>query len=89
MLKEWREQDMNMKKQFYKGLPLSLMYDAKYGERKAKRYSINDTDQTIWIPNAYLEDDGTIKENIDILWIFKPTDIQEKVSKAGYRYTYK
>ena len=42
----------------------------KYGNRNAKRFVINHTNQNVWIPNKHLKEDGTIKitENIDYVF---------------------
>lgn len=51
---------MNYETQYYKGIPLNLI-KRKYGNRNAKRFVINHTNQNVWIPNKHLEEDGTIK----------------------------
>ena len=60
---------MNYETQYYKGIPLNLI-KRKYGNRMAKRFVINHTNQNVWIPNKHLEVDGTIKlmENIDYVF---------------------
>ena len=60
---------MNYETQYYKGTPLNLI-KRKYGNRMAKRFVINHTNQNVWIPNKHLEEDGTIKliENIDYVF---------------------
>jgi len=60
---------MNYETQYYKGIPLNLI-KRKYGNRNAKRFVINYTNQNVWIPNKHLEEDGTIKfmENIDYVF---------------------
>ncbi len=60
---------MNYETQYYKGIPLNLI-KRKYGNRMAKRFVINHTNQNVWIPNKHLEEDGTIKlmENIDYVF---------------------
>lgn len=58
---------MNLKTQYYKGLPLKLINRKDYANRKAKRFIINNTNQNIWIPNSYLMEDGTIKDNVDLM----------------------
>lgn len=60
---------MNLKTQYYKNIPLNLI-DRKYGNKRAKRYVINHTNQNVWIPNKHLESDGTIKEGEDLDYIF-------------------
>lgn len=61
---------MNYETQYYKGIPLNLI-KRKYGNRNAKRFVINHTNQNVWIPNKHLEEDGTIKlmENIDYVFM--------------------
>lgn len=61
---------MNYNTQYYKSIPLQLI-NRKYGNRKAKRYTINHTNQNVWIPNKHLTDDGTIRsgENIDYVFL--------------------
>lgn len=60
---------MNYETQYYKGIPLNLVR-RKYGNRNAKRFVINHTNQNVWIPNKHLKEDGTIKitENIDYVF---------------------
>ena len=60
---------MNYSTQYYKGIPLNLI-KRKYDNRKAKRYTINHTNQNVWIPNKHLSDDGTIKSGEDMDYIF-------------------
>lgn len=61
---------MNYKTQYYKGIPLNLIY-RKYKNMKAKRFVINHTNQNVWIPNKHLKEDGTIKENENIDYVFR------------------
>lgn len=60
---------MNYETQYYKGIPLNLV-KRKYGNRNAKRFVINHTNQNVLIPNKHLKEDGTIKimENIDYVF---------------------
>lgn len=60
---------MNYKTQFYKGIPLVLI-KRKYDNRAAKRFTINGTNQNVWIPNKHLDSEGNIKcgENIDYVF---------------------
>lgn len=60
---------MNYKTQYYKGIPLVLI-KRKYGNRAAKRFAINSTNQNVWIPNKHLDLEGNIKcgENIDYVF---------------------
>ena len=61
---------MNYKTQYYKGIPLNLIY-RKYKNMKAKRFIINHTNQNVWIPNKHLKEDGTIKEKENIDYVFR------------------
>ena len=58
--------------QYYKNVPLKLIVytENHFARLRAKRYNINNTIQNVWIPNCYLEPDGTIKTDINIDFIF-------------------
>lgn len=71
---------MNFATQYYKGIPLNLI-DRKYGNRKAKRFVINHTNQNVWIPNKHLQEDGTIDPNEDIDYVFRKA--QRQLELAG------
>lgn len=60
---------MNFKQQHYRHIPLRLI-DRNYKNKKAKRFTINDTNQNVWIPDKHLGRDGTIKagENLDYIF---------------------
>lgn len=73
---------MNYQTQYYKGIPLNLV-KRKYGERKAKRYVINHTNQNVWIPNKHLEADGTIRSGEDLDYIFRKA--KRKLEIAGLK----
>ena len=62
----------NLSTQYYKNVPLNLILytDEHFAYLKAKRFVINHTNQICWIPNVYLYDDGTIKENANIDFVF-------------------
>ena len=66
---------MNYGLQHYRGIPLRLI-GRNYKGKKAKRYVINDTNQNVWIPEKHLENDGTIKENEDLSYIFRKAERQ-------------
>lgn len=38
------------------------MINRDYGNYKARRFLINNTNQNIWIPKGYVNEDGTIKD---------------------------
>lgn len=58
--------------QYYKNVPLKLIVytENHFARLHAKRYNINNTIQNVWIPNCYLEPDGTIKTGVNIDFIF-------------------
>ena len=65
---------MNYKMQFYKTIPLQLI----------KRFTINNTNQNVWIPNKHLTEDGTIIPNENIDYIFRKA--QRQLELAGITY---
>lgn len=67
--------------QYYGEIPLRLIVREDYGCYKAKRFKINGSNQNVWIPNCYLEDDGTIKANMNIDFVFRKSVNQ--LNKAG------
>lgn len=77
---------MNFEIQFYKEIPLKLI-DRTYGDRKARRFTINNTNQNIWIPNKELEKDGTIKKNADIDYVLFASKRQLEI--AGIEIIFK
>lgn len=62
----------NTDTQYYKNVPLKLIVytENHFARLRAKRYNINNTIQNVWIPNCYLEPDGTIKSGVNIDFIF-------------------
>lgn len=70
---------MNTEIQYYKGIPLKLI-ERKYGTRKAKRFTINGTNQNVWIPNKHLSDDGTIKVGENIDYVFRKAKRQLEIA---------
>ncbi len=60
--------ERNFETQYYKGIPLTQI-DRGYGQAKARRFTINHTNQNCWIPLKHLEPDGTIKPNQDIDYV--------------------
>ncbi|WP_339233897.1 hypothetical protein [Oceanobacillus sp. FSL W7-1281] len=70
----------NFSVQYYKGIPLQQI-DRGYGNAKARRFTINHTNQNCWIPCKHLETDGTIKPNQDIDYVIMQSKRQFK--KAG------
>ena len=82
-----RNKDLNFAHQEYKGIKLQLI-DRMYGHMKAKRYVLKPaqerfaSNQNVWIPNVYLEADGTIRSGVDIDFIFRKS--QRQLELAGY-----
>ena len=72
---------LNLEIQYYKGIPIRLV-KRNYNGKNAKRFLLNDTNQNIWIPNYYLQANGTLKEGINIDFIFKKAYIQHKFEYA-------
>lgn len=71
---------MNFETQYYKGIPLQLI-KRKYGDRKALRFTINNTNQNVWIPNKHLSDEGLIMKNDNIDYVFRKA--QRQLELAG------
>ena len=74
-----KKTQMNFETQYYKGIPIKLI-DRKYNHYNAKRYTLNGTNQNVWIPNKHLEEDGTIKESENIDYIFRKAQRQLEVA---------
>ena len=72
---------MNFKPQYYNGIKLQLI-NRKYDWFKAKRFTINGTNQNVWIPNKHLLEDGTIKPNENIDYIFRKAKRQMEIALA-------
>ena len=70
---------MNFDTLYYKGIPLNLI-DRKYGNRNAKRFTINHTNQNVWIPNKHLQEDGTIVPGENIDYVFRKAQRQLELS---------
>lgn len=76
---------MNYSFQYYKDIPLQQI-KRNYKGLKARRFTLNGTNQNVWIPNKYLLEDGTIKENVDIDFVFRGCN--RKFYLAGIRHLY-
>lgn len=74
---------LNMQKQYYKGVELRLI-ERLYENKNAKRYLIGNPRyrQNVWIPNKHLLEDGTLKENEDIDYVFRRAYYQKKFEYA-------
>lgn len=71
---------LNLNEQEYKGIKLRLI-NRKYDNYNAKRFIINNTNQNVWIPNKHLTENGTIKENENLDYIFRKA--QRQLTLAG------
>lgn len=71
--------------QCYKSIVLRLIDRKDYSSRKAKRFTIQGTNQNVWIPNKHLTDRGMIKpyENID--YVFRAA--KRQLNLAGVRWS--
>lgn len=74
---------MNLNKQEYKGVSIYLI-NRNYKGYNAMRYMLGsrNSGQNIWIPKCYLLEDGTLKPNINIDFIFKKAYWQKKFHYA-------
>ena len=72
---------MNNLIQFYKGIKLELI-KRNYKRYYAKRFTLNGTNQNVWIPNKHLENNGAIKEGENIDYVFRKS--KRQLELAGY-----
>lgn|GEM_PF-1390361 len=72
---------MNYNFQFYKEIKLQLIR-RDYTGYDAKRFTLNGTNQNVWIPNKHLLEDGTIKQDENIDYVFRRAIRQLEL--AGY-----
>ncbi|QOY37076.1 hypothetical protein AWH56_005390 [Anaerobacillus isosaccharinicus] len=72
---------MNKLIQFYKGIRLELI-KRNYKGYLAKRFTLNGTNQNVWIPNKHLEPNGALKEGENIDYVFRKAKRQLEI--AGY-----
>lgn len=79
----------NYAEQEYKGIRIKLI-QRNYRDVKAKRYVLippagargAQTNQNVWIPNKHTEEDGTLKPNQDLDYVFRKA--QNQLNYAGY-----
>lgn len=82
--------------QKYKGIQIQLIKytDRHFAALRAKRFLLIPdseevmTNQNVWIPNRYLEEDGTLKQNADIDFVFIRAMFQRKLKYAGIHVPY-
>lgn len=72
---------INQKEQFYKGIKLNCIPRRDYAVMKAKRFTLNGTNQNVWIPNKHLDKHGNIKPGEDIDYVFRKS--WRQCTKAG------
>lgn len=70
---------LNTQVQYYKGIPIQLIV-RNYSSYNAKRYTINGTNQNVWIPNKHLREDGTLKVGHNIDYVFRRSKNQCKIA---------
>lgn len=78
----------NFETQYYKGIPLKQI-DRGYGAAKARRFTINGTNQNCWIPCKHLEVDGTLKPNQDIDYVIISSKHQFRIAGVEIRFEVK
>lgn len=81
----WNSSNRNFSTQFYKGIPLRQI-DRGYGKAKARRFTINNTNQNLWIPCRHLELDGTIKPGAEIDYALAQSVRQLELAGFEIRY---
>lgn len=74
---------LNLDKQEYKGVAIYLI-NRRYNGYNAMRYMLGSrtSGQNIWIPKCYLQEDGTLKPNINIDFVFITAYQQKKFDYA-------
>lgn len=77
----------NKNVQFYKNIPVTLaeLSDEHHEKLQSKKFFIGNPKykQSIWIPKMYLDRDGTIRENVNIDYIFKLAVLQHKFENTN------
>ena len=78
----------NLSVQYYKGVPLRLIQytEEHFSAVRAKRFMIHGSTQNIWVPNTYLEPDGTIKATANLDWLFSKAKEKHKLELAGITF---
>ena len=76
----------NIDAQYYKGIRLRLIpyHPDYYAGKNAKRFELGERKygQNVWIPNAYLTPDGTIKPDTNLDFVFRRAIAQNKFRYA-------
>lgn len=68
--------EINTGDQYYQDVKINCIART-YGDRKAMRFILNGSNQNLWIPKKYLKADGTLKDGVNLDWLF--------YSKNNYR----
>lgn len=78
--------EYNTSMQYYKGVPLKLIVytDKHFARLRAKRFTINNTNQNLWIPNKHLAPDGTILPDQDLDYILRQSRNQIRIAGANF-----
>ena len=71
--------------QYYDNIPLRLI-KRNYGGYKAKRFTINGTNQNVWIPNKHLENIDRIRKGENLDYVFEVAKRQNKFLYAGMEW---
>lgn len=77
---------LNLDIQYYDNIPLRLIARKDYEGKKAKRFTINGKHQNVWIPNKHLLEDGTIRHNANLDYIFLSFNGQRNLHIAGIEW---
>lgn len=64
-----KNNNLNFEMQYYKGIPIKQI-NRSYDSMKARRFTLNNTNQNVWIPIKHLTEDGTLKPNENIDYVF-------------------
>lgn len=70
---------LNIEPQDYRGIQLRLIV-RNYSNYKAKRFTLNGTNQNVWIPNKHLEEDGTIRAGENLDYVFRKSRNQCRIA---------
>lgn len=66
---------------YYKGIRLALIPRKDYKHKQAKRFTLNGTNQNVWIPNKHLEPSGKLREGENIDYVLRRA--QRQLELAG------
>lgn len=85
---EYNSLNRNFNTQYYKGVPLQQI-DRGYGNARARRFTLNNTNQNVWIPCKHLAADGTIKANEDIDYLLLNAKKQLELAGIEIQFAHK